>query len=142
MKDSRFREPVVGQRLDPLPGRPVFLAPLPKQLPERTSPERLLPTISAGKGAEVEYNGCSAAGASSAGGAATGFSIAASNVRPAFVICYPWASRMTSDRLKMSKPGARQQALRPIGPIRAAANEDLRLFDDESNNEADQATEA
>ena len=29
MKDSRFREPVVGQPLDPLPGRPVFLAPLP-----------------------------------------------------------------------------------------------------------------
>src|ERR1700730_14039213 len=29
MKDSRFREPVVCQPLDPLPGRPVFLAPLP-----------------------------------------------------------------------------------------------------------------
>src|ERR1700680_4100462 len=29
MKDSWFREPVVGQPLDPLPGRPVFLAPLP-----------------------------------------------------------------------------------------------------------------
>jgi hypothetical protein len=29
MKDSRFREPVVGQPLDPLPSRPVFLAPLP-----------------------------------------------------------------------------------------------------------------
>jgi hypothetical protein len=29
MKDSRLREPVVGQPLDPLPGRPVFLAPLP-----------------------------------------------------------------------------------------------------------------
>src|SRR5438552_3857397 len=29
MEDSRFREPVVGQSLDPLPGRPVFLTPLP-----------------------------------------------------------------------------------------------------------------
>jgi len=29
MKDSRLREPVVGQPLDPLPSRPVFLAPLP-----------------------------------------------------------------------------------------------------------------
>jgi hypothetical protein len=28
MEDSRFREPVVGQPLDPLPSRPVFLAPL------------------------------------------------------------------------------------------------------------------
>src|SRR5450631_3631434 len=33
MKDSRFREPVVGQPLDPLPGRPVFLAPLPERAP-------------------------------------------------------------------------------------------------------------
>ena len=29
MKDSWLREPVVGQPLDPLPGRPVLLAPLP-----------------------------------------------------------------------------------------------------------------
>ncbi len=29
VKDTRFREPVVCQPLDPLPGRPVFLAPLP-----------------------------------------------------------------------------------------------------------------
>jgi hypothetical protein len=96
-----------------------------------------LPTISAGKGAEVEYNGSSAAGASSAGGAATGFSIAASNARPAFVICYPWAFRMTRDRLKMSKPGAHasRRFVRSVqsGPLQMRISDDLMM---KANNEA------
>jgi len=77
-----------------------------------------------GSGAKVEYVGSSTVEVSSAGGAVTGFSMVESNapasLRDLPPLGIPHDQRLTED---VQARRARQHAFRPIGPFRAAANQ-------------------